>query len=112
MNSGKPVLIKTTSENFTTWRRMAPELGGIISAMTEGSFVISAQKQRSSTATHRPLKCMGARTVADVSTSPDAYINTMQKKMLYAIGRNINKYHRFLHDEIKKFEGKTDQKTA
>lgn len=26
--------------------------------------------------------------------------------MLYAIGRNINKYHRFLHDEIKKFEGK------
>ena len=24
--------------------------------------------------------------------------------MLYAIGRNINKYHRFLHDEIKKFE--------
>lgn len=22
--------------------------------------------------------------------------------MLYAIGRNINKYHRFLHDEIKK----------
>ena len=32
--------------------------------------------------------------------------------MLYAIGRNINKYHRFLHDEIKKFEGKTDQKTA
>ena len=32
--------------------------------------------------------------------------------MLYAIGRNINKYHRFLHDEIKKFEGKTGQKTA
>ena len=32
--------------------------------------------------------------------------------MLYAIGRNINKYHRFLHEEIKKFEGKTEQKTA
>jgi len=32
--------------------------------------------------------------------------------MLYAIGRNINKYHRFLHDEIKKFEGKTEEKTA
>lgn len=32
--------------------------------------------------------------------------------MLYVIGRNINKYHRFLHNEIKKFEGKTDQKTA
>ncbi|MFR7846262.1 MAG: transposase [Coprococcus phoceensis] len=26
--------------------------------------------------------------------------------MLYAIGRNINKYHRFLHEEIKKFEEK------
>ncbi len=32
--------------------------------------------------------------------------------MLYAIGRNINKYHRFLHHEIEKFEGKGDQKTA
>ena len=32
--------------------------------------------------------------------------------MLYAIGRNINKYHRFLHDEIQKFEGKTEKKTA
>ncbi len=32
--------------------------------------------------------------------------------MLYAIGRNINKYHRFFHQEIQKFEGKTEQKTA
>ena len=32
--------------------------------------------------------------------------------MLYAIGRNMNKYHRFLHNEIKKFEGKTEEKTA
>ena len=32
--------------------------------------------------------------------------------LLYAIGRNINKYHRFLHEEIKKYEGKKDQKTA
>ena len=29
--------------------------------------------------------------------------------MLYAIGRNINKYHRFLHGEIKKYEGKPEQ---
>ena len=27
--------------------------------------------------------------------------------MLYAIGRNINKYHRFLYEKLKKFEGKT-----
>ena len=26
--------------------------------------------------------------------------------MLYAIGRNINKYHRFLYEKLKKFEGK------
>ncbi|MBD5451204.1 MAG: IS1182 family transposase [Lachnospiraceae bacterium] len=32
--------------------------------------------------------------------------------MLYAIGRNINKYHRFLHNGIKKFEGKTEEKTV
>ena len=32
--------------------------------------------------------------------------------MLYAIGRNINKYHRFVHGELQKFEGKTEQKSA
>ena len=29
--------------------------------------------------------------------------------MLYAMGRNLNKYHRFLHGEIQRFEGKTEQ---
>ena len=32
--------------------------------------------------------------------------------MLHAIGRNIMKYHRFLHHEIEKYEGKKEQKTA
>lgn len=32
--------------------------------------------------------------------------------LLFAIGRNINKYHRFKHDELKKFEGKTEQESA
>ncbi len=32
--------------------------------------------------------------------------------MLYVIGRNINKYYRFLHNELQKFEGKTEQKTV
>ena len=41
-------------------------------------------------------------------TSEKAY----KEFMLYAIGRNINKYHRFLHDEIKKIEGKTEEKAA
>ena len=32
--------------------------------------------------------------------------------MLYAIGRNILKYHRFLHHEIEKYEGKKERKAA
>ena len=32
--------------------------------------------------------------------------------MLYAIGRNILKYHRFLQQEIGKYEGKKEQKAA
>ena len=32
--------------------------------------------------------------------------------MLFAIERNINKYHRFLHAKLKKFEGKLQEKTA
>ncbi len=32
--------------------------------------------------------------------------------MLYAIGRNINKYHRFIHNQIQKFEGKQAQNVA
>ena len=32
--------------------------------------------------------------------------------MLSAIGRNINKYCRFLNEKLKKFEGKTTEKTA
>ena len=32
--------------------------------------------------------------------------------MLYAIGRNINKYHRFLRKEIQKFEGKQTENVA
>ena len=32
--------------------------------------------------------------------------------MLYAIRRNLMKYHRFLHHEIEKYEGKKEQKAA
>lgn len=32
--------------------------------------------------------------------------------MLYALSRNINKYHRFLHGELHKYEGKTEQDAA
>ena len=32
--------------------------------------------------------------------------------MLYAIGRNIMKYHRFLHHETETYEGKKEQKAA
>ena len=32
--------------------------------------------------------------------------------MLYTIGGDINKYHRFLHNELRKFEGKEREKAA
>ena len=32
--------------------------------------------------------------------------------LIFAIGRNVNKYHRFLNEKIRKFEGKIEQKTA
>lgn len=35
-----------------------------------------------------------------------------KKFMLYAIGRNINKYHRFLCNKIQKFEGKKEENAA
>ena len=33
-------------------------------------------------------------------------------QMLYVIARNINKYHRFIHNQIQKFEGKQVQEAA
>ena len=39
-------------------------------------------------------------------------LDTIRTVSTYAIGRNINKYHQFLHQEIEKYEGKTEQKTA
>ena len=38
--------------------------------------------------------------------------NVYKEFMLYAIGRNMMKYHRFLYHEIERFEGKKEQKTA
>ena len=32
--------------------------------------------------------------------------------MLYVIGRNVMKYHRFIHQKIEKYEGKKEQKAA
>jgi len=32
--------------------------------------------------------------------------------LLYAIGRNINKYHRFKNGVLKKYEGKSEQSIA
>jgi len=32
--------------------------------------------------------------------------------MLYAMARNLNKYHRFKHGKIEKYEGKSDQQVA
>ncbi len=47
------------------------------------------------------------RQIRSIQTEEKVY----KEFMLYVI-KNINKYHRFLHQEIQKFEGKTEQKTA
>ena len=39
-------------------------------------------------------------------------VKVYKEFMLYAIGRNLNKYHRFLHKEIQKFEEKQAEKAA
>ena len=39
-------------------------------------------------------------------------VKVYKEFMLYAIGRNLNKYHRFLHKEIQKFEGKQAENAA
>ena len=39
-------------------------------------------------------------------------VKVYKEFMLYAIGRNINKYHSFLHNEIQKFEGKQAENAA
>ena len=41
-------------------------------------------------------------------TLKELFIDKVYKEfMLYAIGRNINKYRRFLYEKLRKFEGKT-----
>ena len=37
---------------------------------------------------------------------------TYKEFLLYAIGRNLMKYHQFLHNEIKKYEGKRSRKPS
>ena len=39
-------------------------------------------------------------------------VKVYKEFILYAIGRNINKYHSFLHNEIQKFEGKQAENAA
>ena len=36
----------------------------------------------------------------------------LKEFLLYVIGRNMNKYHRFKNGKIKKFEGKMDEEVA
>ncbi len=38
--------------------------------------------------------------------------NVYKEFMLYAIGRNINKYHRFLNCKLQKFKGKKEENIA
>ena len=66
----------------------------------------------------RSIQTEGALWEISKRTRTSAVFITVQRKkcikefMLYAIGRNILKYHRFLHHEIEKYEGKKEQKAA
>ena len=59
----------------------------MIFAMMEGNCDISVQRQKNRRGISRPK---------DISVT----------------SRKMKKYYRFLHNEIRKFEGKTEEKTA
>ncbi len=42
----------------------------------------------------------------------EAHGNIQKEFLLYAMGRNLNKYHQFRHGKIKKFEGKPEEPAA
>lgn len=52
------------------------------------------------------------KTIAGILSVTCTIEKVYNEFMLYAIGRNINKYHCFLYEKIRKFEGKTEQKAA
>ena len=67
---------------------------------------------------HRSLRCIIQKDISVISkkTKISAVLNyrsadkVYKEFMLYAIGRNINKYCRFLNEKLKKFEGKQRKK--
>ena len=93
--------------------------------MIDGSELLSKYKIRSrfeDITLNTDQLSTGCKTVLNVLYFPDKVfclkecgnnaLEILYSCLLYTSGRNINKYHRFLHDEIKKFEGKTEEKTA
>ena len=56
--------------------------------------------------------CSGCEHKSEYLYRYNAEKKVYKEFMLYAIGRNILKYHRFLYHEIEKYEGKKEQKTA
>ena len=107
------------------------KMNSSISAMTDVNCGISGQRAKSRMDIHRPLRYMAVQSERGILKRQTRSIQTeghfgdikenenfrrfnyrssdkvYKEFMLYAIGRNINKYHRFLYEKLRKFEGKT-----
>ncbi len=71
----------------------------------------SRVRKESETVRSVPFRQRDILEISKKTTTSGGSITELSEKvykefMLYAIGRNINKYHRFLHDKIPKFEEK------
>ena len=88
------------------WESLKEESHANIQSENE---ILNRQIRSTQTERHfRDIKENGSFRQFNYRTTEKVY----KEFMLYAIGRNLNKYHRFLHDKIQKFEGKTGEKTT
>ena len=56
-----------------------------MSAVMEGSFIISEERQKSRLVTPKRLRCMAVLIAAAANTKQNVFINIMQKKILRKI---------------------------
>ena len=75
---GKPKHTGKISVSITTWPVKSQKERSIISAATDGSFIISGQKRDSRRDTARHLRCTDVQTAEDVNTKKNVFINTMR----------------------------------
>ena len=88
-----------------------------MSAMMEGSFIISEERQKNRLVTPRRLRCMAVLTAAAANTKQNVFINIMQKK--YIKNSCCMQSEEILINTIvffmmrsRNFEGKTEEKAV